>query len=89
MNEYAELLYVHPNYLNDVVKEITGFPGKSLFIQKQLIQEAKSRLVKTSDTVSMIAMELQFMDDSYFKDFLRNKQDLLHYSTGKDINTKY
>ena len=71
-----------------MVKEITGFPA-SYFIQKQLIQEAKSRLVQTSDTVSMIATELQFADDSYFGRFLRNKPDLLRYSTEKDTNTKY
>jgi len=75
VNEYAELLHVHPNYLNDVVKEITGFPA-SHFIQKQLIQEAKSRLVQTSDTVSMIATELQFADDSYFGRFFKKQTGL-------------
>jgi sugar diacid utilization regulator len=39
VNEYADLLHVHPNYLNDVVKEITGYPA-SHFVQKQLIQES-------------------------------------------------
>lgn len=73
MNEYAELLHVHPNYLNDVVKEITGYPA-SHFVQKQLIQEAKSRLIQTSDTVSMIATELQFTDDSYFGRFLKTNR---------------
>lgn len=75
VNEYAELLHVHPNYLNDVIKEITGYPA-SHFVQKQLIQEAKSRLIQTSDTVSMIATELRFTDDSYFGRFFKKQTGL-------------
>ncbi|AQX12921.1 MULTISPECIES: AraC family transcriptional regulator [Elizabethkingia] len=75
VNKYADLLHVHPHYLNDVVKEFTGFPA-SHFIQKQLIQESKSRLVQTSDTVSMIATELQFTEDSYFGRFFKKQTGL-------------
>lgn len=70
VNEYAGMLHVHPHYLNDVVKDVSGFSA-SYFIQKQLIQEAKSRLIQTSDTVSMIAAELNFTDDSYFGRFFK------------------
>ncbi|AZA76215.1 helix-turn-helix domain-containing protein [Chryseobacterium sp. G0186] len=70
--DYADLLHVHPNHLNDVIKEITGFPA-SHFIQKQLIQEAKSRLIQTRDAVSMIAMNLNFTDDSYFGRFFKKQ----------------
>ena len=79
MNEYADLLHVHPNYLNDVVKEITGYPANH-FVQKQLIQEAKSRLIQTSDTVSMIATELQFWMILILDRFLKtNRTDPLQY----------
>ncbi|MCW3464362.1 helix-turn-helix domain-containing protein [Chitinophaga nivalis] len=70
VNEYAGMLHVHPHYLNDVVKEVSGFPA-SYFIQQQLIQEAKSRLIQTNDTVSMIAAALNFIDDSYFGRFFK------------------
>lgn len=70
VNAYAGLLHVHPHYLNDVVKEVSGFPA-SYFIQKQLLQEAKSRLIQTNSTVSMIAMDLNFTDDSYFGRFFK------------------
>lgn len=72
VNDYADLLNVHPNHLNDIIKEVTGFPA-SHFIQKQLVQEAKSRLIQTSDTVSMIAMSLNFTDDSYFGRFFKKQ----------------
>jgi len=70
VNGYAEMLHVHPNYLNDIVKEATGLPA-SHFIQTQLVQEAKSRLLQTNDTVSMISMELNFANDSYFGRFFK------------------
>lgn len=70
VNEYAGILCVHPHYLNDMVKEVSGFPA-SYFIQKQLIQEAKSRLMQTNQTVSMIATDLNFTDDSYFGRFFK------------------
>lgn len=70
--DYADLLYIHPNHLNDTIKEVTGFPA-SHFIQKQLIQEAKSRLLQTNATVSMIAMDLNFTDDSYFGRFFKKQ----------------
>lgn len=72
VSDYADLLHVHPNYLNDLVKEVTGLPA-SHFIQKQLLQEAKSRLLQTNDTVSMIAFELNFTDDSYFNRFFKKQ----------------
>ncbi|MFA4870113.1 MAG: AraC family transcriptional regulator [Pedobacter sp.] len=70
VNEYAGILCVHPHYLNDMVKEVSGFPA-SYFIQKQLVQEAKSRLMQTNQTVSMIATDLNFTDDSYFGRFFK------------------
>lgn len=70
VNEYAGMLHIHPHYLNDVVREATGFSA-SYFIQQQLIQEAKSRLLQTNATVSMIAAELNFEDDSYFGRFFK------------------
>lgn len=75
VSDYAEMLHVHPNHLNDLVKEVTGLPA-SHFIQKQLVQEAKSRLLQTSDTVSMIASELNFTEDSYFNRFFKKQTGL-------------
>ncbi|AOM79853.1 helix-turn-helix domain-containing protein [Pedobacter steynii] len=70
VTEYAGILCIHPHHLNDMVKEVTGFSA-SYTIQKQLVQEAKSRLMQTNATVSMIATELNFTDDSYFGRFFK------------------
>ncbi|WP_255481726.1 AraC family transcriptional regulator [Flavobacterium sp. xlx-221] len=75
VSDYADLLHVHPNHLNDLVKEVSGLSA-SHFIQKQLLQEAKSRLLQTNDTVSMIASELNFTDDSYFNRFFKKQTGL-------------
>ncbi|MDR2272237.1 MAG: AraC family transcriptional regulator [Sphingobacterium sp.] len=75
VNDYAGMLHVHPNYLNDLVKETTGFPA-SYFIKKQLILEAKSRLLQTNDTVSMISVKLNFTEDSYFNRFFKKQTGL-------------
>lgn len=75
VSEFADLLHVHPHYLNDVVKEITGFPA-SFFIQKQLIDEIKSRLIQTNDTVASIAGDLNFTEESYLGRFFKKQVGL-------------
>lgn len=72
VSDYADMLHVHPNYLNDLVKEVTGFSA-SYFIQQQLVQEAKSRLLQTNDTIILIADRLNFSDDSYFSRFFKKQ----------------
>lgn len=72
VSDYADMLHVHPNYLNDLVKEVTGFSA-SYFIQQQLVQEAKSRLLQTNDTIVLIADRLNFSDDSYFSRFFKKQ----------------
>ncbi|SFE17655.1 transcriptional regulator, AraC family [Chitinophaga sp. CF118] len=68
--EYANMLYVTPQYLNDTVKEFTGRPASS-FIYEQLITEAKSQLLQTGETITQIASNLHFADQSYFCRFFR------------------
>ena len=75
VSDYADLLHVHPNHLNDLVREVSGLPA-SHYIQKQLLQEAKSRLLQTNDTISMIASELNFTDNSYFNRFFKKQTGL-------------
>lgn len=72
VSRYADLLNVHPHYLNDVVKEITSQPA-SFFIHKYLIEEAKSRLIQTNSTIAQIAIDLNFTEESYFGRFFKKK----------------
>jgi AraC family transcriptional regulator, transcriptional activator of pobA len=68
--EYANMLYVTPQYLNDTVKEFTGRSASS-FIYEQLITEAKAQLLQTGDTITQIAGNLNFADQSYFCRFFK------------------
>lgn len=72
VSDYAALLYVTPHYLNDTVKAITGKPA-SEFIYDQLVREAKAQLIQTENTITQIAGELNFADQSYFCRFFRKQ----------------
>ena len=68
--EYAAMLYVTPNHLNALCKDITGRPAGEL-IRDRIILEAKRLLVNAQITVAEIAAELGFADNSYFSRFFK------------------
>jgi AraC family transcriptional regulator, transcriptional activator of pobA len=70
VNEYADRLFVTPNYLNRVVKLITGKTALSL-INDMLLLEAKVHLTQTTLSVSEIAFKLNFSDTSHFNRFFK------------------
>jgi AraC family transcriptional regulator, transcriptional activator of pobA len=72
VSDYAALLYVTPHYLNDTIKAITGHSA-SEYIHDSLITEAKSLLIQTELTITQIATELNFSDQSYFCRFFKSK----------------
>lgn len=63
--EYAALLNISLTYLNEVVKDITGFPV-SYWIHHEIILEAKRLLFYTKLSVKEISIELGFSDHTYF-----------------------
>ena len=65
VNEYASQLNITPNYLNIVVKEITGLTANEL-VHKRIILEAKRLLINEHSDIVQIAFELGFKDASYF-----------------------
>lgn len=70
VSEYAERLFVHPQYLNDTFKKIVGITASN-YISKQLITEAKAHLIQTDESISEIADYLNFSDQSYFARFFK------------------
>lgn len=56
---YAELLHVHPNHLNAVVKSISGHTALQV-IHQHLIHLAKAYLSQTNLSIKEIAYQLQF-----------------------------
>ena len=70
--EYADMLAIAPNYLNDSVRETTN-QSASEVIHDRLILEAKAQLIQTEMSINEVAYHLQFNDSSYFCRFFRKK----------------
>ncbi len=67
---YAEILNIHPNHLNAVVKSITGHTALQ-FIHRHILQLAKSQLAQTSLSVKEIAFNLYFDSPNNFSSFFK------------------
>jgi len=72
LNQYAELLSVSPNHLTQTLKKLTGKTSTQIIKAKQIL-EIKRLLVHTNLTVSEIAGQLNFYDQSYFSKFFKRE----------------
>lgn len=72
IRHYADKLCITPNYLNELTKSAMGISAKQV-IQNKLIQEAKKKLLYTSDSISDIAAFLNYENTSYFIRFFRKQ----------------
>lgn len=70
VKDYAEILNLSPLYLNEITKEITGFPA-SYWISQEIILEAKRMLYHTLLDVKQIAYALGYEDHAYFSRFFK------------------
>lgn len=68
--DYAKSLNVHANYLNRVVKEVTGKPT-TVHISERIISEAKALLQHTDWNIADIAYALGFEYPTYFNNFFK------------------
>ena len=73
--EYAELLYITPNHLNALCKDIIGLSAGEL-IREQVILEAKRLLINLDLSIADIADKLNFSDHSYFIKFFKKHEGL-------------
>ncbi|WP_276480305.1 AraC family transcriptional regulator [Paraflavitalea pollutisoli] len=71
VTEYAEHLSVTPNYLNEVVKKVSGFPA-SHHIQQRIVLEAKRHATYSDSSMKEIAYHLGFDDIAHFSKFFKN-----------------
>ncbi len=72
---YAALLSLTPLYLNEAVKEVTGFPA-SYWLNQEIVLEAKRMLYYTPLDVKQIAYELGYEDHAYFSRFFKKNTGL-------------
>jgi AraC family transcriptional regulator, transcriptional activator of pobA len=70
VKDYAGQLAVTPNHLTEMVKMLTGRTSNDLIHERTII-EAKKMLRYTDLSVTQIALELNFKDQSYFTKFFK------------------
>lgn len=64
-SEYAKMLNLSLNYLNEIVKNLSGFPI-SKWIHQECILEAKRILYYSTASIKEISYELGYEDAAYF-----------------------
>ncbi|MBB5285274.1 AraC-like DNA-binding protein/mannose-6-phosphate isomerase-like protein (cupin superfamily) [Rhabdobacter roseus] len=67
-SHYAEALHISTPYLNECLRNATGYPV-SYHIQQRIILEAKRLLYHSNKSVKEIAAELGYEDYAYFSRF--------------------
>ena len=70
VSDYADTLYVTPNYLNEIVKNTTGYPA-SYHIRQRIITEAKKMALCSDNNMKEIAYSLGFLDTAHFSKFFK------------------
>lgn len=70
VQQYAQLLYITPKHLSEVIKTHTGKSPRDI-INDMLLLEAKVLLGSTDKTVTEIAHTLCFEDQSHFSHFIK------------------
>ncbi len=82
---YADLLSVHPNHLNAVVKGITGKTALQ-HIHFYLLHQAKSYLTQSDLSIKEIAYELQFDSPNNFNNFFKKYSKITPGAYRKDAH---
>jgi len=70
--DYADMLQVHVNHLNKILKDLTGKTTTEI-ITSRIIQEAKVLLKQTNWNVSEIAYSLGFEEVAHFSNFFKKQ----------------
>lgn len=69
---YAQMLFITPNHLNAICKEVAGKNATEI-IKRRVLLEAKRLLTHTTMTVTQIAYELGFEDNSHFGKYFKSE----------------
>jgi AraC family transcriptional regulator, transcriptional activator of pobA len=72
LSDYSGMIGITPNHLTQTVKLLTGKTSSQIIKAKQLL-EIKRLLVHTNLSVSEIANQLNFEDQSYFTKFFKRE----------------
>lgn len=75
VQDYAEAMFVTPNYLNEVIKSTIGVTAKD-YIQNRLTLEAKRMAIFTNKSSKEIGFDLGFEDPSHFSKFFKTNSGI-------------
>jgi len=84
--DYAAMLFITPNHLNAVCKQIKGIPAGKL-IRDRVLLEAKRLLVNSDKNISEISNLLNFENNSYFSRFFKQYEGLTPEEFKKNYRT--
>lgn len=84
-NEYAGLLYITPNHLNALCQDLLGKTAGEL-IRDRILLEAKRLLTNAKMTVTEIAYDLNFKDNSYFSRFFKKNSGMTPDEFRKELS---
>jgi AraC family transcriptional activator of pobA len=82
--EYAALLYITPNHLNALCNDLLGKPAGEI-IRDRILLEAKRLLINADMSISEIAWQLNFADNSYFTKFFKKQTGITPEAFRKSI----
>jgi AraC-like DNA-binding protein len=86
--QYADMLYVTPGHLNDLIKTVTGKTAKQIIDERRIL-EAKRLLFWGEHSVKEIAARLNFEDDAYFNRFFKKHTGNTPALYQREIREKY
>jgi AraC family transcriptional regulator, transcriptional activator of pobA len=67
---YSKELNIHPNYLNAIVKRVSGLTAKQM-IQDKIVLTAKALLIQSNLSVKEIAYKLGYEEATHFSSFFK------------------
>lgn len=88
VTEYAALLHVTANHLNDVIREKIGHNAKA-YIQNRLILEAKREALFTDRSAKEVGYYLGFDDPAHFSKFFKQGSGMSFHDFRESIHEKY
>jgi len=70
INEFAEMMHIHPGHLSNTIKEVTGQSTCSFF-EERLVQASKELLLQENLSIKEVAMRLTYDPSNFTKFFKR------------------
>ncbi len=86
--QYAEMLFITPGHLNDVIRSTVGKTAKQVIDEKR-VTEAKRLLFFAAHPIKEISSLLSFDDDAYFNRFFKKHSGYTPAEFQRTIRQKY